>query len=158
MKEDQLLRKQIVKHLKGGEAFMPVDRMLDEMPYDKAGIVPDGLPYSFWQQLYHLRIAQKDILDFSTNPDYEALDWPGDYWPGQPSPRDRSEWEDTIAAYKKERDEMANLVSDTANDLHRPFSHGEGQTLLREALLVIEHSAYHTGQMLVIMRLLGLHE
>lgn len=137
---------------------MPVDRMLDEMPYEKAGEVPEGLPYSFWQQLYHLRYAQKDILDFTKSADYTAPSWPDDYWPERAAPHNRQEWDDTIAAYKQERDELAGLVSDTSNDLYQPLEHGKGQTLLREALLVVEHSAYHTGQMLVIMRLLGLHD
>lgn len=137
---------------------MPVDQMLDEMPYEKAGIVPEGLPYSFWQQLYHLRYAQKDILDFSTDSDYSAPSWPDDYWPENAAPESRDEWERTIEAYKNERAELAELIGDSKNDLYEAFSHGEGQTLLREAILVIEHSAYHTGQMLVIMRLLGLHD
>ncbi|MFA0964512.1 DinB family protein [Roseivirga sp. BDSF3-8] len=158
MEETAYLRKQIVKHLKGGEAFMPIDQILDEMPYERAGEVPAELPYSFWQQLYHLRYAQKDILDFSTNPDYKAPSWPGDYWPDSKAPASRQEWEETIAAYQDEREQFVQLVSDEQNGLFRTFDHGSGQTLLREALLVIEHSAYHTGQMLVIMRLLGLHD
>ena len=157
MDAHQQLRKQLIKHLEGGEAFTPIDVILDEMPFDKAGIIPEGLPYSFWQQLYHLRFAQFDILDFSRNPGYTAREWPADYWPPKPAPKDEQEWKDTITGYFEERRLLAAMLSDPNHDLLKPIPHGTGQTLLREVLLVIEHTAYHTGQMLIILRLLGLH-
>jgi len=152
---DTQLRQQLVKHLEGGEAFIPVDEIVDRMPFEKIGIIPENLPYSFWQQFYHLRYAQCDILDFCRNPDYTPVKWPDDYWPNEPAPKNQREWRETIDAYFSERAEMAELIANPANDLTKPIPHGEGQTLLREVLLIIEHTAYHTGQMLVILRLLN---
>lgn len=152
---DTQLRQQLVKHLEGGEAFVPVDDIVDKMPFEKLGIIPKNLPYSFWQQFYHLRYAQYDILDFCRNPNYAPVKWPDDYWPDEPAPKNRQEWQETIDAYFSERAEMAELITNPANDLTKPIPHGEGQTLLREVLLIIEHTAYHTGQMLVILRLLS---
>lgn len=136
---------------------MPVDEILQKIPFEKVGVVPENLPYSFWQQFYHMRLTQHDILEFSRDPDYTSPKWPDGYWPAEPAPRDEQEWEETVDAYFAERNQLAEMVSEPGNRLLEPFPHGSGQTLLREALLVIEHTAYHTGQMLVILRLLGLH-
>jgi len=157
MTEDQQLRKQLIKHIKGGDAFAPIDSMLKEISFEDVGKVPDGLPYSFYQQLYHIYIAQKDIFDFSMGSDYKELDWPGDYWPGKTAPDTDEEWQEVIEKYIRNREALCAYIADASNDLFTPLAHGTGQTLLREALLVIEHTAYHTGQMLVILRLLGLH-
>jgi uncharacterized damage-inducible protein DinB len=159
MKEapSELTRQQLVKHIKGGEAFLTLKKMLIKIPFEKAGEVPEGLPYSIWQQLYHLRYAQLDILDFSRNPDYKTSRWPDDYWPEHQAPLDQAEWEKTIQEFFNERNEFINLILDPANDLYHPFSHGNGQNLFREALLIIEHNAYHSGQILTIMRLLNIY-
>lgn len=153
-----ILRQQLVKHLEGGEAFVPIDKIVQDIPFPQVGVVPEKLPYSAWQQFYHLRFAQYDILDFCRNPDYTPVRWPDDYWPEAPAPKNRQEWNNTVEAYFEERKEMAGLISDPENDLYAPIPHGSGQTLLREALLVIEHTAYHTGQLLLILRLLGEYE
>ncbi|MGK7392577.1 MAG: DinB family protein [Candidatus Cyclobacteriaceae bacterium M2_1C_046] len=154
---DNKLRDQLIKHVKGGEAFMPITEMLKKITFNKLGFKPDGLPYSFYQQFYHLRFAQYDILEFSRNPDYKGFSWPDDYWPEKTAPENEKEWDDLVTDYFKEREEFCSLLSDDKNDLFKPFPHGSGQTLLREALLIIEHSSYHTGQLLVILRLLKLH-
>lgn len=151
------LRNQLVKHLEGGEAFTPIDVLLKEIPFELAGKTPKNLPYSLWQQLYHIRFAQHDILDFSRNPNYQPRDWPDDYWPENPEPASRKDWDDMITRYYKERMEFIRLVENHEIDLFKPFPHGDGQTLLRESMLIIEHTAYHTGEMLVITRMLGIH-
>ncbi len=151
------IRQQLVKHIKGGTAFMPIEEMLKDIPFQKLGVVPEHLPYSFWQQFYHLRFAQYDILDFSRNPDYESAQWPKDYWPENEAPENEAEWKALVNRFFSERQEFIDLLLDPANDLYVPFPHGNGQTLYREAILIIEHNAYHTGQLLIILRLLGLH-
>lgn len=152
------LRQQIAKHLEGGEAFNPIDSLLEQIPFEKVGIIPEGLPYSIWQQLYHIRYTQLDIIEFSTNPNYEMPKWPDDYWPSNAFPASLKEWEEIKQNYKNERQSFISLLKDESIDLLKPFSHGEGQTLFREAMLVIEHSAYHTGQLLILMRLLNIYE
>lgn len=155
---DAYLRQQIINHIEGGEAFTPIDGLLNKIPYSQSGIVPEGLPYSLWQQLYHIRYTQLDILKFTRDENYEAPQWPDDYWPSNPSPTSEKEWEGLKAAYQQERRAFINIVKDNSRDLFKPLFHGEGQTLFREAMLVVEHTAYHTGQMLVLMRLLNLYE
>lgn len=155
---DKILRKQLIKHLSGGEAFTPLDDFIYEIPFEKTSIVPEGLPYSIWQQVYHLRFAQWDILDFSRNPNYTSHEWPEDYWPKNPAPKDEQEWHDTVENYFNDRQELSGMIADPQLDLMAPLIHGSGQTLLREVLLVIEHTAYHTGEILVILRLLSLHK
>lgn len=158
MRHNQALKNQLAAHLKGGMAFLPVDKMLEEIPFEKTGLVPDGLPYSFWQQFWHMRIAQKDIIDFSFNEDYSEPSWPDDYWPANPAPASREEWENAIRDFFNDRDWLAERIQDESVDLFAPLKNDSPKNLLREVLLVIEHNAYHAGQLLVILRQLRLHE
>ena len=152
------LRQQLAKHIDGGEAFKPIETVLDKIPYDKTGIIPDPLPYSIWQQLYHIRYSQLDILKFSRDPNYKAPNWPDDYWPSNPSPATEEEWKALKKSYFQEKEDFIRLIKDESLDLFSPLQHGDGQTLFREALLIIEHTAYHSGQLLMMMRLLELYE
>lgn len=154
MKDERSIRHRLTKHIEGGEAFLPIDKIVEEVSFDKLGIQPEGLPYSFFQLFYHIRYAQYDILEFSRNKNYQQPKWPDDYWPDKKAPDNEDKWKELVKSYFKERDEFCELLSDKNNDLLKPFSHGSGQTLFREALLIIEHNAYHTGQLLVILRLL----
>lgn len=151
---DQKLRKQLVSHLKGGQAFSSIDSLIDKISFEKIGVVPDGLPYSFYQQFYHIRIAQLDILDYCRDDNYRAPNWPDDYWPDESAPSGNSEWNTLIQNYFDERDVFCEMIMDSSNDLFEPFEANPDHNLLREAELVIEHTAYHTGQLYIIYRLL----
>lgn len=150
----RITREQLVQQLEGGQAFLKVEDLLEEVEFEKLGERPAGLPYSFYEQFFHMRVAQYDILDFTRNPDYQPMEWPEDYWPTDAAPSSEKEWEELKDSFFKERDEMMNLILDESNGLNKPLAHGDGQTLLREALLVIQHNAYHTGQLAIIFRLL----
>lgn len=152
---DQKLREQLVSHLKGGQAFSSIDSLIDKISFEKIGIVPDGLPYSFYQQFYHIRIAQLDILDYCRDENYRAPNWPDDYWPDESAPSGKSEWNTLVQNYFDERDEFCEMIMDSSNDLFEPFEANPDHNMLREAGLVIEHTAYHTGQLYVIYRLLN---
>lgn len=152
---NQKLREQLVSHLKGGQAFSSIESLIDKISFEKIGIVPDALPYSFYQQFYHLRIAQLDILDYCRDENYQAPNWPDDYWPDESAPSDKSEWNTLVQNYFDERDEFCEMIVDSSNDLFEPFEANPDHNLLREAELVIEHTAYHTGQLYVIYRLLS---
>lgn len=152
---DQKLRKQLVSHLKGGQAFSSIDSLIDKISFEKIGVVPDGLPYSFYQQFYHIRIAQLDILDYCRDDNYRAPNWPDDYWPDESAPSGNSEWNTLIQNYFDERDVFCEMIMDSSNDLFEPFEANPDHNLLREAELVIEHTAYHTGQLYIIYRLLN---
>lgn len=150
----RIMREQLIQQMAGGQAFLKVEDLLDEIAFEDLGTRPAGLPYSFYEQFYHMRVSQFDILDFSRNPDYEPVEWPADYWPLQQAPKTEEAWEELKKAFFKERDEMMNLILDENNGLNKPFEYGDGQTLFREALLVLQHNAYHTGQLAMIFRLL----
>jgi len=149
---DSIIKNQILKHLKGGEAFMPLDRVLDKFTFDTVGIRMSGLPYSPYEMFYHIVFAQKDILDFCTADEYKTHKWPDDYWPKQQAPKDKNEWETLKQSYFEDRDALIEFAQ--KSDLSKVVKHGTDQTLIRELLLVIEHTAYHTGQLVVLARLI----
>lgn len=151
---DRELRRRLVEHIEGGHAYSSIDKVINHMPFEKTGIVPDGLPYSFYQQLYHIRISQLDILDYCRNENYQSPDWPKEYWPEKPAPADIKEWNQLIQKYLDEREELCDYISDPANDLFDPFPANPDHNLFREAQLIIEHTSYHTGQLYILYRLL----
>ena len=155
MNQNQPLRDQLTKLLEGGLAFQPIETLLKDITLKEAGQTVPKLPYTIWQLLEHMRITIADILEFSQNPDYKYLNWPDDYWPQENAPANQKALDSCLAEIKTSIQTMIKLVQDPANDLYQPFPHGEGQTLLREALLVAEHTAYHTGEVVVLRRLLG---
>src|SRR5438105_8230260 len=116
---------------------------------------PAHLPHTPWRLLEHMRIAQWDILEFCRNPRHVSPPFPQGYWPAGDAPPDEAAWDRSVAAFQADLQAMQDLVADPATDLFAPFPHGEGQTVLREALLVADHNAYHLGQLVVVRRLLG---
>jgi len=149
------LKKQLKALLDGGQAHAKLDDAVSDIPFEKQGIVPDGLPYSAWQLLEHIRLAQKDILEFSDNADgsYRQMKWPDDYWPRDAAPPDEKAWDKSVAELKRDRAAFEKLLKD--RDLIEAFPWGDGQNLLREALLIADHESYHTGELIVTRRLLG---
>lgn len=120
------------------------------------GNKPKGAAHTAWQLLEHLRIAQNDILEFSRDPKYVSPKWPEGYWPKEIAPPTSEAWDDTIAAFEKDHQAFGKLISDPAQDLLAKFPHGDGQTLLREALLIIDHNSYHVGQLVMLRVQLGI--
>lgn len=155
MHEEALLRKQLVALLTGSEAHANFDDAVKNLPADLRGKTPQGAEHSPWELLEHLRLAQWDILDFSRNPDYEEKKWPEDYWPKSPAPSTEKDWDESIHAFRKDLKEICDLVEDKSTDLFAKIPHGSGQTILREALLVADHNAYHVGQLVLVRQLLG---
>ena len=151
----RITREQIIQQLEGGQAYLKIEDLLEEVAFEDLGKRPEGLPYSFYEQFFHMRVAQFDILDFTKNPDYEPMEWPEDYWPTESEPESKEAWETLKESFFKERDQVMNLILDERNGLNKPLEHGDGQTLLRESLLVLQHNAYHTGQLAIIYRLLN---
>jgi hypothetical protein len=152
---DSSLRDQLARALAWGEAHASFDDAVAGLSRPLRGRVPDGLPYSPWQLLEHLRITQHDILDFCRNPEYQEIEWPDDYWPKAAEPPSDSAWDESVEAFRADRADLERLVRDPSVDLSGGIPHGSGQTYLREILLVIDHSAYHLGELIVARRLLG---
>jgi hypothetical protein len=145
------VREQVVKLLQGGQAHLTLDEVIKNFPSKLRGVKPKGAPHSAWQLLEHLRIATWDILEFSRDPKHVSPSWPDGYWPKtEEPPNDKS-----IAAIKKDMETMRKLVESEDTDLYVKIPHGTGQNILREALLVADHNAYHVGQILLLRRLLG---
>ena len=120
-----------------------------------AGKVPDKLPYSIWQLVEHIRLTQLDILNFCRDKNYKELNWPDDYWPKEAAPGDEAAWKKSIAAVHHDLNEFIKLLEEPAADLFAPIPWGSGQHLFREAILIIDHTSYHTGEIIAIRRLLG---
>lgn len=153
---DRTLREHLIHLLEGGHAHATFDSAVRAFPVDRAGVRPPGLPYSAWELLEHLRIAQNDILRFSVSADYVSPKWPEGYWPSSPAPQTESQWARSVRAVRKDLAEFQALIRDPKQDLYRKFPWGTGQTLLREALLIADHNAYHIGQLVLVRRLLGI--
>jgi uncharacterized damage-inducible protein DinB len=152
------LRQQLKALLDGGQAHATFDQAVKDMPAKLQGVVPEGLPYSAWQLLEHMRLAQLDILDFSRNDDgnYRELKWPDEYWPKEPEPPNAHAWQKSVAQIREDRKTFEKLM-DSMDDsnLIKPFPWGSGQNLLRQALLIADHEAYHVGELVMLRRLLG---
>lgn len=154
---DGELRKQLVALIDGGQAHATFEDAVKDFPVDLRGVVPDGLPYSAWQILEHIRIAQRDILQFSAPPTggYHGLKWPDEYWPKGAAPPSTEAWDRSVAAIQADRASFQKLLLKPETDLAKPFRWGTGQNLLREALLIGDHAGYHVGELIVLRRLLG---
>jgi len=135
-------------------AHLDLETALKDFPVELRGAKPSGAPYSAWQLLEHMRIAQEDILDFSRNPNYKEKKWPDDYWPANAAPPNDHAWAKSIQQFDADLHQLQELVADTKNDLLLKLPHGTGQTLLREALLVADHNSYHLGQLVLLRKML----
>ena len=152
--ESLSLRKMLVAAMGGQEAHIDFDSAIKDFPAELRDRKPPGAPHSAWELLEHMRIAQRDILDFSRSPQHESPKWPEGYWPSTETPPDARAWDRSVAAFKKDARELNALVNDSESDLFRKFEHGSGQTLLREALLVATHNSYHLGQLVFLKKML----
>jgi hypothetical protein len=154
MSNDAALREQLIDLLNGGNAHITFGGAVKDFPVKLAGIRPPGSPHSAWEILEHLRLAQRDIVSFCEGEDYVELKWPDDYWPSSLAPKNASEWKKSVDAVHADRNHFLRFLQDEKRDLFEPFSWGDGQTLLHEALLIADHNAYHLGQLMLIHRML----
>ncbi len=152
---DQALREQLVSLLKGGQAHVHFMDAIEGFPEAKRGAFVEGLPHTGWQLLEHVRIAQWDILEFSRDAKHVSPGFPEGYWPKTPVPPDDAAWEKSVQSFQHDLQEMTKLVKNSKNNLHAAIPHGQDQTILREALLLADHNAYHLGQLVDLRRALG---
>jgi hypothetical protein len=149
------LREHLVYLLGGGGAHAGFDAAVKGLPEELRGARPPGAPHSAWELLEHMRLAQWDILEFSRNPEHVSPEWPAGYWPKTPAPPDDKAWAHSVKQFRAGLEAMKDLVNDPGTDLFAKIRHGEGQTCLREALLVADHNAYHLGELVFLRRLVG---
>jgi hypothetical protein len=155
MANDKGLRQHVLDLLRGGNAHVDFDSAFKDLPAELRGKRPTGTPHSPWEVLEHLRIAQWDILEFSRNPHHISPEFPQGYWPRTPAPPDETAWDKSIQSFRKDLRAMCDLVADESTNLFAKIPHGDGQTILREALLAADHNAYHLGEAVLLRRLLG---
>ena len=154
--DEAKLREQLASSLSGRGAHVGFDHAVKGFTPAAVGRRVPGLAHTAWQLVWHIWIAQWDILEFIRDPAHESPQWPVGYWPAEDAPASAAAWEKTLEGFRADLKAVTVLVRDTKNDLFSPFPHGDGQTLLREALLVIDHNSYHVGQLVDLRRLLGI--
>jgi hypothetical protein len=155
VQNDAILRQQLVELLKGGNAHTDFENAIRDFPGEARGKRPKGAEHSPWQVLEHLRITLWDILEFSRNPDHKSPDWPVGYWPGTQAPPDAKAWDRSINTYCEDLKSLCALITDEHTDLFAKIPHGDGQTILREALVAADHNSYHIAEMVLLRRILG---
>lgn len=148
------LRHQLVNLLTHAEAHVDVESTLRDFPVKLRGRKPEGSPHSAWQLLEHMRIAQWDILQFTVDPKHKSPQWPEGYWPKTEAPPDEQTWDESVKQFLADLKGVCDFVRDPKRDLYATIPHGDGQTYLREALLVADHNAYHLGQLVLTRRML----
>jgi hypothetical protein len=153
--KDKQLRDQLISLLKGGGAHATFDDAVKNMPETLRVVKPERMPHSAWMLLEHLRIAQWDILEFCRNARYKAPKWPDEYWPKEEAPASAAAWDKSVRQFRANAKVMQELVGNSKTDLFAKIPWGDGQTILREALLVADHNAYHLGQLIDVRRALG---
>ena len=152
---DKELRKHVLSLLGGRNAHIGFEDFIKDFPVDACGQKISGLPYTAWQVLEHMRIAQWDILEFSRDPAHVSPKFPKGYWPDPDEPGNAELWKDTVERFRSDLKQMEKLVADQSVDLFAKIPHGKGQTILREALLIADHNAYHLGALAVMGRILA---
>lgn len=154
MKKTDPLRQHLIKLLTKAEAHVDVGTALKDFPQELRGSKPAGAPHTPWQLLEHMRIAQWDILEFSLSAKHVSPKWPDGYWPKTDAPPDAKAWDKSVRQFLADLEEVCKMVNDSKRDLFAEIPYGEGQTYLREALLVADHNAYHLGQLVMVRRIL----
>jgi len=151
--DHEILVDEIVHLLQGGNAHAGIKKALQDLPQDLRSAKPDKLPYSIWQLVEHIRIAQWDMLEFCKDGNHQSPEWPEGYWPKETGPESDEAWENSVKQIDKDLNELIGLVK--TGNLYTKIPHGDGQTILREALQAADHTAYHVAEIIVIRRLLG---
>lgn len=155
MDTDELMRTHLLQLLDGRGAHMTFDEAVAEFPMDRINAAPPNVVYTPWHLLEHLRITQRDILDFVRDPVYAELPWPEGYWPAGGARADPAAWRHTLDKFREDLGELRAMVADPQVDLGAPLPYGRGHSLLREALLVADHNAYHVGEFAILRQVMG---
>jgi hypothetical protein len=147
------LRKRLIYALQGKGAHLDLEKVLQNFPSEFRGKTILHLPYTAWQLLEHMRIAQWDILEFSRDANHISPKWPEGYWPQEKTPPNDTAWDTAVSQFFHDLNALQDLVSNPSTDLHKKIPHGSGQNILREAILVLDHNAYHLGQLVLIRKI-----
>ena len=155
MKDDKALRDELVKYINGSFTHKSIFESAKDFPENLINEKPANVPYTFWQLLEHIRIAQFDMVDFIRNPQYKELEWPKDYWPSSEIKANKMMWEESLSQIKRDLYALENIIKNPSNDLFTPIPHGTGQTIFKEVLQIIDHNAHHIGEFILMRRTLN---
>ena len=158
MRTQDPVREQVLYLLKGGGAHVAFDDVINDFPARLRGEKPEGVPHSAWELLEHMRTAQWDILEFSRDAEHVSPEWPAGHWPKTEAPPDGAAWEKSVETFQRDLQTMQDLVADPKTDLFAKLPWGDGQTVLREAMMLADHNAYHLGQIVSVRQALGAWE
>jgi len=153
MNNSKTVIQEITKLLVGGNAHISLQDALKGLPPELRGAKPAHVPYSIWQLVEHIRIAQWDMLQFSRDANHQELKWPDDYWPKEAAPANEDVWRGSLTQINDDLEEFIELMEHA--DIYQPLQHGQGQSILREALQIADHNAYHVGEIVAVRRVLG---
>jgi uncharacterized damage-inducible protein DinB len=156
MEDQEGIRRHVTMLLRGRIAHATPEEALAHFPVERVNDTITGVPYSPWRLLEHMRITQRDILDFVRDPDYEEPRWPDDYWPAPGEQADAARWEASVRAFKDDLTQVIAMAEDPSTDMYAVIPWGDGQTMVREFLLVADHNSYHVGEMVLLRRALGI--
>lgn len=156
MKNQLRIRELLLEQLSGGNAHVDFQRAVKGLDLKDVGRKPDTFPHTIWQLVEHIRISQHDIVAFSQRANYESPEWPEGYWPKLSKPENEQDWKKSLAAIENDHETMVALIKNEKKDLLAPIPHGDGQTLFREAMLIVDHNAYHIGQIVLMRRAMGI--
>src|SRR5262245_31184990 len=149
---DSILRQNLIELLRGGSAHLTPEQALDGLSPALRNVRPANSPHSVWENLEHMRLAQEDILRYTIDDSWVSPDFPEGYWPKETGVLTEEAWAASVAAFFADLEEVIKLVGDRDLDLTAEIPHGEGQTYLREILLIADHNAYHLGQIVQIRK------
>jgi hypothetical protein len=151
----RFMREQLLELLQGGGAHLTFDKAVKGLEPRLRGAKPKGQPHTPWRLVEHMRIAQRDILEFCRDARHVSPNWPDDYWPADNAPKSSAQWDRSVKSFRADLKAIQKMVKDPDTELLAPLPHGQGQTLFREAMLVADHNAYHLGQLVLIRRIIG---
>jgi hypothetical protein len=155
MDDDRAVREEVLYLLRGGNAHMSFDEAVSEYPTASINAPFVNGPYTAWHLLEHIRITQRDILEFIRDPDYVERRWPDDYWPPRDAMATPEDWQRSLAGFHDDARALQTIVEDPATNLHMRIPHGDGQTIFREMLVVADHNAYHIGEFAIMRQVMG---
>jgi hypothetical protein len=156
MRTDKVMREQLLALLRGGNAHMGFDQAVADFPLAHINTKPPNVPYTPWHLLEHIRLAQRDILEFIRNPDYVSPSWPEGYWPAPNEQADETRWQQTISQFRADLKALEALVLDPNTDFFSDIPHAPGYTIFREVLLVADHNAYHIGEFAILRQVMDI--
>lgn len=155
MNENNGLKSELINYLNGSFTHKGIFDAAHGLPENLINAKPEKVPYTFWQLLEHIRISQYDMIDFIRNSEYHEMEWPKDYWPAPDKTATKEMWENSISQIKKDLKNLENIIKNPSTDLLKPIPHGQGQTILKEVLQIIDHAAYHTGIFILMRRVMN---